>query len=168
LAGIAFCLKHGKLGDIRRAVLESIDEATSRLTRPASRAGAPRNLSETIIQLQQTVLGLADDRDSQAKAWTAYQQKISDELVRPLTSQAAASQEPTERALLMALAGISQLAHPQAMAIAVKVARSVREWGVGQTGPLPEKELQQLLGLSDRMVALVKQREQIEGSRTRW
>ena len=85
-----------------------------------------------------------------------------------MAEQAAASNEPTEKALLMAVAGISQLAHPQAISIVAKVAKSVKEWGVSKSGPLPEEELQQLLGMSDRIVALAKESEQIKGGKSKW
>ena len=128
----------------------------------------PKDLPAAVVQLQETILGVANDRDREAKSWTDYQRKINDELVRPLAEQAAASNEPTEKAVLMAMAGISQLVHPQAISIVAKVAKSVKEWGVSKSGPLPEEELQQLLGMSDRIVALAKESEQIKGGKSKW
>ncbi|MBC8869351.1 MAG: hypothetical protein H8E44_08025 [Planctomycetes bacterium] len=168
MEGIIFCAKHGKPKDFSESLKSSIDQSTCELTWLPSQASVPKNLPAAVVQLQEAILGVANDRDREAKFWTNYQRKINDEVVRPLTEQATASNEPTEKAVLMAMAGISQLAHPQAMAIAAKVVRSVKERGVCKSGPLPEEELQQLLRMSDRIVALAKEREQIKGGKSKW
>ena len=68
----------------------------------------------------------------------------------------------------MAMAGISQLAHPHAMSIAAKVAKSLKKTTLSKVGPLPENELRQLLSMSDRIVALAKERGQCKWNQSKW
>ena len=166
--GITFCAKHGQRKDLRAALKNSIDESACELTWLPNQASVPKNLATTVALLQEATLDAADDRDTEARLWADYQGKINDELVRPLTEQAAASKEPAEKALLMAMAGISQLAHPHAMSIAAKVAKSLKKTTLSKVGPLPENELRQLLSMSDRIVALAKERGQCKWNQSKW
>jgi hypothetical protein len=151
---IAFCVKNsGRRSDFREALEDSLDDSTHRLT-----DDKPKDLAAAIARLQQLISEGETDGDVIARRWKVFQQMLQQELIQPLTDQALASKEPTEKSRLLAVTNISQLAHPLALAIAAQVAQSSKQANPGQLGPLPEKSLGQLLRLSDRLVGLTKER----------
>lgn len=86
------------------------------------------------------------------QAWADVQTHYEQQLLEPLIQLACDTHDPLERNLLLMMADVCRLLHPQMAQLSERVSRVYGEHGVG--GAISQEEFQQLIAVMDRMMAL--------------
>jgi hypothetical protein len=150
---ITFCLRNADREFVREALLASMDRSTTPITARKPVKSAPKDLPETILQLEKVLHGPARD-DLEQNAWQEYEQQVNGDLAMPLLQLAMTVADPVRRNLMATTAGIARVLHPQAMLIAAKITKRIGKSGLGKTGRVPEKDMRNLMEMTDRLIHL--------------
>jgi hypothetical protein len=144
--------------------LLSIDLSTVPITAPIPVNSAPKNLPEAIVQLEKILHRPAEDENMEKRAWRDYEEQVNGELAMPLLQLAMTIVEPVQRNLMATTASITRVLHPQAMLIAAKITKRIAKSGFGKAGHVPEKDVRNLLEMTDRLIDLNKELRQCKQS----
>lgn len=159
IAAFQFCAQYGDSTDIANIMTERLDDRCELIIAPGrTTRQKPSSVSEATSTLL-SVLCDAPDEHWRQVAWKDAHELLETEIVAPLIRAGQSVQDPIRRNLIDTLANISRVLHPQALAIAAKFAVATRKHGLGSLPVVPHEELQQLLVLTDRIIALSQEIE---------
>jgi len=155
---IMYCIRNGDTGDVRKALLDSLEINREQLVQIGPNEIEPNGVepirpAENYIDALRILLdngAQGSGGDRQKDAWRQVEQLRQAELVDPLLRQAAASKDPVDANLLDLFAQVCRGAHAQMLLMVTKFCNSISERGIAASQALPGDELQQALALIDR------------------
>lgn len=155
LETLKFRIKFGQLSDVMEALIASSAEAATFGALPPAEPGMePKRYFDALQDWIACSNG--DDKTRCQKAWDRLQRFQDSELVIPLLDQASRESEPLPRILLTSLAEVARVFHPQALLTSVKFTKAVRDQGLKASSQLPTEQFQQVISLTDRMIAIAE------------
>jgi hypothetical protein len=151
-----FCVRYGSAHDVFNALRKQFESCESILETPRPLGGLPATAAEAAAKWFSADTNKTNERQ-RAAAWSQWCQLQEMEVAQPLLELSREVSDPIRRNMINTLASISRLFHAQAMVVADHFKTAVRNRGGSGHGMLPDSELQQLLVLSDRTLAITRE-----------
>ena len=154
LARLRFIIEHGRWKDVRTALLDGPFEKAPTLLRDRSpRRPLPDSVSQGLKAWRRTQ-NQSSDAASRKAAWNEVLALLDRQIFDPLTAQAKGLTDPTERNLVMTVAIMSRLLHPQLLMMGERVGRAIGDRGANAMGTISKDEFNQVMAVADRVTAL--------------
>jgi len=133
IRSIASCLEIGNRKTVVEAVLNSIHQSAKPLVPSKELQHSGGRLLETGMRLKEVLL--RDSRLNQRrKKWREHQQAVDDELVQPLFELASTLPDVERRGLVMAIARVHQVLHPNVTVHLARLEHEVTQRGLRSDG----------------------------------
>jgi hypothetical protein len=153
---LTFCVRYGSAHDVFNILRKQLESCESILETAGPVGELPATAAEAAATWFSADTNKANERQ-RAAVWNQWCQLQEIEVAQPLLQLSRNASDPIRRNLINTLASISRVFHAQAMAVADHFKTAVRNRGGNGHGALPEAELQQLLVLTDRTLAITRE-----------
>ena len=161
------CLNYAGAAELFQLVIDSVNWCQQHLEdlprRPLS--CDPRTFSEA-DEAWRSSLNQINNQYQQGRTWAIRNEKLRSDVLMPLRQQAESSSDPIERGLTMALADLSEIMEPQMAMLRAKLEKTHAQGNVPTQGNLPQHDLEAMLKLVDRALAMTKEIHTCQSNKT--
>lgn len=108
------------------------------------------------------------DNDMRMFSWGEYERNLRDLIIEPLIQDALDCSHPTDRALRLLNAQLSNVFHIQGLHMLERLARRTAEQGLDRSNGFPASDVKMLLSIADRVIRTSQPAQETEDQQGPW
>jgi len=157
LKQLGYRLVYQNVNKVRAWLLDSMEEDARAIDADLIVKRSPAPTIDDAFRAWQQAERNPTNQFGRQKAYDQYCELVDRQRFDPLVEEALQTSDPLERNAELALAETSRLLQPQVQLLTEKIRRSIGEKGTREGSILTKEELESVLALSDRLIALTEE-----------